>query len=209
MAVTGLVLFGFVAGHMAGNLKTFQGAEKLNHYAEHLRLMGMPIFDRGQVLWIARLVLLASLGVHVAATISLARANWAARPERYAYRQRAKTSAVSRTMIVTGPLLLAFVVFHILHFTTGQAHPDFHPGEVFANVVTGFRGHPVVVGIYVVGMTALGAHLFHGLWSLFQTLGLDHPRWNGYRRGFAIVASLVVAGGFVLVPIAVALGLVG
>ncbi len=208
MAVTGLILFGFLIGHMGGNLKALQGSQKLNQYAEHLREMGMPIFDRGQLLWIARLVLLGALGVHVAATVSLTVRNREARPVGYAYRKTPETSGVSRTMIVTGPLLLVFVVFHILHFTTGQAHPNFRPGDVYANVVNGFHGHLVVVGVYVAAMAALGAHLFHGLWSLFQTLGLNHPKWNAYRGGFAAVASALLVLGFLAVPIGVALGII-
>ncbi len=208
MAITGLVLFGFVLAHMAGNLKAYQGASKLNQYAEHLREMGAPIFDHGQLLWVARLVLLAALAVHVAATIALTLRNWSARPVAYAYRKSPETSAVSRTMIVTGPIILVFVVFHILHFTTGQAHPSFHPGDAFGNVVSGFRGHLGVVAIYVVAMLALGSHLFHGLWSLFQTLGLNHPRWNAHRNVFAAAFAVLLVLGFLAVPIGVVLGLI-
>lgn len=208
MAITGLLLFGFVLGHMAGNLKTYQGSSKLNAYAEHLRELGAPIFDHGQFLWVARGVLLLALVIHVVAMISLTLRNRAARPIPYAYTKAPETSEVSRTMIVTGPIILVFVIFHLLHFTTGQAHPNFRPGDVYANVVTGFRGHFVVVGAYVVALLALGTHLFHGLWSLFQTLGLNHTKWNPYRGYFAAAFSALLVVGFLAVPIGVVLGLI-
>lgn len=206
MAVTGLVLVLFVVGHMLGNLKAFQGAEKLDGYAEFLREVGEPVFGRGQLLWLVRLVLVAAAVLHVTAALELTRRSRAARPEGYVRPLVPEASTVaSRSMRWGGLALVLFVVYHLLHFTFGSVHPDFVAGRVYHNVVVAFQS-PVVTGVYVAAMGALGLHLWHGVWSALQTLGVNHPRYNGLRRVLAIGLAVVVAGGFVLVPLAIFAG---
>jgi succinate dehydrogenase / fumarate reductase cytochrome b subunit len=209
MAVTGVVLVGFVIGHMIGNLKAFQGEEKLDHYAEFLREVGDPFFSHGQALWIFRIVLLVAVAVHIVAAWQLTRQSRAARPE--AYRKGLAPDAstwASRSMRIGGVALLAFIVLHILHFTTGTIHPDFVEGGVYHNVTVAFQS-PWVTLLYAGTMLLLGLHLFHGIWSGLQTLGLNHARYNRYRRPLATVIALVVAVGFVAMPLAVFGGLIG
>lgn len=218
MAVSGIVLFGFVLVHMAGNLKLYQGAEKLNAYAAWLRQIGVPLLPESGALWVARLVLLAAVGVHIVAAYQLTRLNQRARPVGYRDRSAVEASYASRTMRWGGVIILLFVVYHLLHLTWGTVHPDFvHPevaagGEteydVFHNVVTGFRVW-WVSGFYIVAQLALGLHLYHGLWSLFQSLGLPHQSAQPWRRRVAAVFALVVTVGNVLFPISVLGGWVG
>jgi len=205
MAASGIVLILFVVGHMAGNLKAFQGADAFNHYAEALREFGEPFLPRMGALWIVRLGLLAAVGLHIWAAWSLTRMSRAARSLKYRTEESLVFSYASRTMRWGGVLLLAFVVYHILHFTTGHAHRDFVSGDPYRNLVVGFQS-PLVSGAYVVSMAALGLHLYHGVWSTFQTLGLNHPRWNAYRRPLAAAVALLLFVGFVTVPVAVLIG---
>jgi succinate dehydrogenase / fumarate reductase cytochrome b subunit len=195
MAVTGLILAGFVVVHMAGNLGILGGAEKFNHYAELLRT-SMPL------LWAARLVLLASVVLHVRAALQLYALKSAARPVAYAKKAHRVATPASRFMIWSGYALFAFIVYHILHFTTGTAHPDFVEGNVFHNVTSAFR-NPIIAILYVVAMGFLFLHLQHGLYSFTQSLGLSHPKYSGRAKVIANVVSAVVAAGFAAVPIAV------
>ncbi len=208
MAVTGVLLWLFVLGHMVGNLKVLVGAEGFNHYAEWLRVVGYPLFPKTVLLWIVRVVLIVATVLHVHAMTSLTVMNWRARPEEYAQRQALEASWPARTMRWSGVALLLFVIYHILHFTTGQAHHDFIPGDVYHNVVSAFH-IGWVVAIYVVAMVLLGMHLFHGLWSFFQSLGWNHPRFNHWRRAFAVAFALIVSVGFLVVPVMIFAGLLG
>jgi succinate dehydrogenase / fumarate reductase cytochrome b subunit len=202
MAVTGIVLFGFVVGHMIGNLQVYLGPAALNHYAELLRELG-----HGGLLWVVRAVLLAAVGLHVWAAVTLALENRAARPERYRRLRYEASDYASRTMIWSGPLLAAFVVYHLLHLTVGSVHHAFVPGDVYHNVVAGFRVWPVAA-FYIACMLALGLHMYHGVWSMLQTLGLNHPRYNGWRRAAAAAFTLLVVIGNVSIPVAVLTGVV-
>ncbi len=206
MAVTGAILVGFVVLHMAGNLKAFQGAESFNAYAEFLREVGYPAVPHEGVLWLLRVVLLVAVALHVHAAVVLTRMSRAARPQGYAKQESLVFSYASRTMRWGGVILLAFVVYHLLHMTTGTVHPDFTAGDAYGNLVRGFRS-PVVALAYVVAMGALCFHLYHGIWSAFQTLGLNHPKYNGLRRPLAAVVAMVVFLGFILVPVAVQTGM--
>ncbi len=199
MAVTGAVLVAFVVGHVGGNLLVFRGPDAMNAYAAFLK-------GSAAVLWSVRLVLLACIGLHVHAAWSLTRQNRAARPARYAAleRQSATFSAVS--LRVGGVVLLVFVVFHILHFTTGTLHPRFDGHDAYGNVIIGF-GVPVVAMFYLLAMVALALHLHHGVWSLFQTLGWNHPHLNPLRRGGATALALLIPAGFSAIVLAVAFGL--
>jgi succinate dehydrogenase cytochrome b subunit len=207
MAVSGVVLLGYVLGHMAGNLKIFQGSEHFNAYAEGLRTVGAPFFGRGQLLWIVRLVLIAAVGLHIWAAWVVTRASWAARPAAYRTLRLVETTYAARTMRWGAVIILAFVTFHLLDLTFGRANPGFIPGDAYHNVVATFQRVPVALG-YLVAMGTLCLHMYHGIYSGCQTLGLNHPKYNAARRGVALIFSLVVAGGFATVPLAVLTGVV-
>lgn len=198
MAVTGIVLFGFVIGHMAGNLQFFLGRDVLNGYAEKLHALGA-------LLWAVRLILLASVVAHIVAAVQLVRLQRAARPFGYKKYSPQGSTYASRTMYWSGPILALFIVYHLLHFTTGTAHPDFEPLNAYDNVVIGFK-QPLVTLFYIVAMTLLGLHLYHGAWSMFQTLGLAHPRYTPKLKLFAKLVTFVLILGFLSVPIAVLAG---
>jgi succinate dehydrogenase / fumarate reductase cytochrome b subunit len=210
MAITGLILVLFVIGHMAGNLKVYQGEEKFNAYAAWLREVGSPAFGHEQILWMARLVLLAAVALHITAAAQLTRASHAARPVPYRRRAYLEAGYAARTMRWGGVILALFVVYHLLHLTfgvVGHGPGQFQPLSVYRNVVNGFRVW-YVSAFYVVAMVALGLHLYHGLWSMFQTLGVDDIRASGLYRGVAGVVALAVLVGNISVPVAVLAGLV-
>ena len=202
MALTGIVLFGFVLGHMAANLKVFQGPDKFNAYSEWLRQVGYPALPHGGALWVARLALLGAVGLHIWSAVALARTNWHARPRDYAVRRGLQLDYASRTMQWSGVLLGFYVIYHLMHFTFGNLHHDFVPGDAYHNLVSGFQIWPISL-VYIVANLLLGIHLYHGLWSMFQSLGLNYPAYNAWRRRFAITFSVVVAVGFISVPLAV------
>jgi len=202
MAATGVVLSGFVVAHMIGNLQIYLGPESLDAYGRFLRT-----FLHGGGIWLARAVLLAAVALHIWAAWALTRTSWAARPVAYRRVRRRESTYASRTMRWSGPLLALFVVYHLMHLTVGSAHPHFEEGRVYANVVSGFRVWPVSA-FYIVAMLALGLHMYHGVWSMTQTLGLAHPRYDGLRRGFAAVSTGVVVAGNVSIPLAVLAGIV-
>ena len=200
MAVTGVMLCLFVLGHMVGNLQAFQGAEPLNAYAKLLR-------KEPALLWSVRLGLLAAVGLHIYAYIVLMRMNQTARAVGYRVVAHKESSYASRSMRLTGPLVLAFIIFHILHLTTGTVHPDYHEGDVYANLVNGLRVVWVSV-FYLLAMGALALHLWHGVWSLFQTLGVSQPRYRSFGRRFATVFTVLVVLGFSAIPLAVLAGII-
>jgi succinate dehydrogenase / fumarate reductase cytochrome b subunit len=197
MAATGVVLVGFVFAHMIGNLQLYLGPETMNAYGKLLHELG-----HGGALWVARGVLLACVGLHVWAAASLTLQSRAARPVGYRRESWTESTYASRTMRWSGPILLLFILYHLAHFTTGQAHPQFVAGEVYGNVMVGFRSLPVVV-FYVAAMLALGLHLYHGVWSMLQTLGLSHPRYNPWRHALASLVTLAVVGANLTFPLAV------
>lgn len=207
MAVTGLALFGFVVSHMVGNLKVFLGPEKLNAYAEGLRQIGVPILGRGDLLWMARIGLILAVGLHILAAWQLTLINRRARAVRYRKQEPQTATYASRTMRWGGVIIIAFVVYHLLHLTVGSVHPDFRHDDVYHNLVTAFQD-PLVSGFYILAVTSLGFHLYHGLWSLFQSLGLSGPRIDPFRQLFAAVFAVVVTAGFLAVPVAVLAGII-
>jgi succinate dehydrogenase / fumarate reductase cytochrome b subunit len=207
MAVTGTILFLFVVGHMWGNLKAFLGPAHFNEYAEGLRTFGAPFFARGQLLWVIRAVLLAAVGVHVLAAVQLWLLARRARPTGYRMTPHLELSAASRTMRWGGLAITAYVVYHLMHFTFGNAHPDFIPGDAYHNLVVGFQSLPVVA-VYGVATLFLGFHLYHGIWSALQTLGLNRNAHGGWRRVAAGTVAALVFVGFMLVPVAVQAGIV-
>ena len=205
MAVSGLVWVGYVIAHMVGNLKAFQGPEKIDGYAEFLREMGAPVFGRGEVLWVLRSVMIAAFVTHVVLAYQTTRMSQRARPVSYERTPHMEISYASRTMRWGGVFLLLFIVYHLMHFTFGNVHPEFVPGAVYNNLITGFRSVPIVL-IYLAALVSLGFHLYHGVWSIFQTLGANHPRYNRIRRPLAAVIAVGVAVGFASVPIGVLTG---
>jgi succinate dehydrogenase / fumarate reductase, cytochrome b subunit len=207
MAVTGLILVAYVILHMVGNLKVFQGPEKLNEYAVFLREAGGPLFFHEQGLWTVRVILLASFVLHIWAAYQLTRADWAARPVRYSMRRPVQQSYASRTLRWGGVILALFVVYHILHLTTGTVHPSFREGDVYLNLVAGFRVIPVSL-FYIAAMVALGFHIQHGFWSMGQTLGLKGASNDRAWQILAFVIAWAVALGNISIPLAVMLGIV-
>lgn len=199
VAATGVVMFGYLVGHLAGNLLIFQSREALDAY-------GAFLHASPGLLWGTRIILLLSVAMHIVASLQLARLKQIARPVGYRKYEPIASSYASRTMLWSGPMIAAFVVYHLLHFTFGVVHP-FEPGRVYDNMVRGFSQAPVSAA-YIVAMVLLGMHLYHGLWSMFQTLGVSHPRYTPVlRRGAAIVAVLLI-GGFISIPVAVLTGIV-
>ena len=213
VAITGLVLFGFVIGHMLGNLQMFWGPDQINSYAVHLR-------DLGPLLWIVRIVLLTCFVLHIQCTIALARANRAARPEKYAYYATKQASKASRTMIVSGLIVLSFVLFHLMHFTFGwidarnanlheaAQDPLLGPGrhDVYRMVIAGFNHWPVSF-FYLLGIGLLCWHLSHGFASVFQTLGLRNHRVEGFLRWTSGGLAALVFLGYCAIPLAVMTGI--
>jgi len=193
--------------HWFGNLKVFMGPEVFNHYAEGLREFGDPFLPYGWFLWIFRVGLILALIIHVWTAWSLTRQSWAARGTKYKKKESLNIDAASSTMRWGGVFLFLFVTYHILHLTTGTLHPDFIHGDAYHNFVAGFQSIPVAV-FYMVCMIALGLHLYHGTWSAFQTLGIDGPRAQKFRRPLSLIIALVVAGGNLLFPVAVLTGFV-
>jgi succinate dehydrogenase / fumarate reductase cytochrome b subunit len=209
MAITGIMLIGFVFGHMVGNLKIYLGAEALDHYAEWLRTIGYPALPKTAFLWITRTGLLAAVVLHIWAAVSLTRMNHAARPVKYqSSRDYVAANYAARTMRWTGVIVLAFIIFHLLDLTWGTTNPDFVKGAVYDNVVASFQRVPVAIA-YIVANLALAFHLFHGSWSMFQSLGWNNPRWNSARRYFAIGLASIIAIGNVSIPLLVVTGVVG
>jgi succinate dehydrogenase / fumarate reductase, cytochrome b subunit len=209
MAVTGLVGIGFVIAHMIGNLQVFIGPEKLDAYAAALH---GPL---NEVVWALRVVLVASVALHVTMAWQLTQRARLARPTRYHVREPQASTVASRTMRWGGVLLLAFIVFHILHFTAGVIDPG-HAfqrtdaagrRDVYENIVESFQIW-WVTGVYVVAMAFLGLHLFHGAWSSMRTIGVVRPSPRPLHRRVALVVALIVWAGFTLVPLGVLAGIV-
>lgn len=198
MAVTGLIGIGFVLGHMVGNLKIYLGAEEINTYAEFLRDFGYPLLPHTVLLWIIRLVLLGALVLHVHAAYALTQANkQAVGGKRYrSEREWVVASFASRTTRWTGVIILLYILFHLADLTWGLPgfSEDWVRGEVYDNFVNSM-GRWWAALIYVVANVALAIHLFHGTWSLFQTMGWNNKRFNHLRRYVAAgVAGLVLVG---------------
>jgi succinate dehydrogenase / fumarate reductase, cytochrome b subunit len=200
MAFTGLIMFGFVVVHLLGNLQLYAGPEKLNAYARFLESLGVG-------LWIARLTLFVAAALHITAALQLALQNWHSRPVSYLRYTPKESTFSSRNMIWAGLMLGSFIGYHLFHLTFGFAHPSFQPGNVYANVVVGFSFWPVAI-CYVLAMIFLGLHLYHGLYSMFQSLGLNHPKYNPWRRTFATAATVILCAGNISLPLAVLTGFI-
>ena len=200
MAVTGVVLFGFVLGHMAGNLQVFLGREAFNAYSVWLHH-----FLHGTGLWIARLGLIAAVVVHIAVSTALTLKSRRARPVGYRVTAHERSTYASRTMRWSGPIILAFVIYHLLDLTWGRVNPGFDPTDPYRNLVASF-GRTPVVAFYVLAVVGLGLHLRHGVWSMLQSIGVSHPRYDRFRDTASTAFAVVVTLGFIVVPLAVQAG---
>jgi succinate dehydrogenase / fumarate reductase cytochrome b subunit len=202
MAVTGVIMFGFVVGHMLGNLQMYEAPEHINAYGHFLH-------NLGELLWLERGILLLAIALHILATIQLALRSQAARPVGYSRRQAINSSYASRTMYWSGPIVLVFIIFHLLQFTAGYIHPhaQFIAGDVYHNVVSGFQVWWVSAW-YIFAICLLGLHLSHGLWSMFQSVGLAHPRLSPYLRTAARAVAILIVLGYISIPISVLLGFI-
>ncbi len=206
MAVTGIMLMGFVFTHMIGNLKMYQGPHALNVYGEFLRELAYPLFPRTLFLWIIRGGLFAAFVFHIHAAWSLSWMNKRANAGGYATtRDYQAANIASRSMRWTGVIILLYLIFHLADFTWGLVNPDFVRGDVYRNV-QGSLTNVVPAAIYVVANVALGIHLFHGSWSMFQSLGLNNPKYNQWRRNFALGFAAIVTIGNLSFPLAVVTG---
>ena len=212
MAITGLVLVGFVIGHLIGNLQIFLGPEALNRYGHFLQ-------STPELIWPVRIVLLAMVGLHIAAAIALTRENRAARPVPYAHFEVVAASYASRTMFMSGLIIFVFIIYHLLHFTvqvpavnfTGQDFHTLHDAkerhDIYQMMIVGYR-NPFVSGFYVLGIALLCLHLSHGISSMFQSLGLSNRVYGRCFDRLALVAAILIFAGYISIPTAVLLGVV-
>ena len=207
MALSGVSLFAFIVLHMLGNLKLFSGEEGFDNYALFLREVGYPAIPHEGALWTVRILLLGAVVLHLVAAFQTWAQSRSARTQGYRKLDDLSFSYASRTMRWGGVIILLFIVYHLLHFTTGHAHPDFLEGRVYHNFMVGFQS-PLVLGVYLIAQAALCLHLYHGLWSAMQTLGLNHPRYNRARRPIAAALALAMFAGFVIPPVMVFTGFV-
>ena len=195
MGISGVVMIAFVIFHLGANLVVFGGPAALDRFAASLDGLG-------PLLWIARAVLLAAVGVHIGAAVRLWALDALARPRRYMKQVPQASTIGSRTIRWTGVLLFAFIVFHVLHFATGTIHPvPVRPGHVYANVVGSFR-IGWVAAIYIAAMIVLGLHLYHGGWSWPRSLGLAPRKPDPTRRPLAALVAVVLWLGFTAIPLA-------
>ncbi len=216
MAVTGIIGIGFVIGHMIGNLKLYLGVVEENGqevydvdvYGEFLREILVPILPRTYFLWILRIVLIGALALHVHAAYSLTVMNRRARPVKYqSSRDYQIANFASRSMRWTGVIVVLFLFWHLADLTWGWFNPDFVRGEVYRNVDASLSRIPVAA-IYIVANIALGIHLFHGTWSLFQSMGWNNPKFNQWRKGIATGLATIVVVGNVSFPIMTMAGVI-
>ncbi len=203
MAVTGCILVLFIIGHLLGNLLIYAGPARYNAYASFLH------FD-ATLLWIASLILLVAVLLHIDAAVQLALRKNRARPVGYSRKKAINSSYASRTMYWSGPIVLAFVIFHLLEFTGGYIHPgsQFVPGDVYHNVVAGFSVWWISAW-YIFSLCLLGLHLRHGLWSMLQSFGLPHSRAREiFLKRLAFWVAVILMAGYISIPISVLTGLI-
>jgi succinate dehydrogenase / fumarate reductase, cytochrome b subunit len=207
MALTGVILFGYVVAHLLGNLQIYGDPQQINKYAAFLHNPA-----NAALLWVARCALLVAVGMHIVASIQLWKLKNDARPVAYVKKEDAAATYASRTMMWSGPIVAAFVIFHVLHLTVGAVGPvpqELGPNEpnVRANVIAGFS-NPAIAGFYILAIILLCTHLYHGLWSMFQSLGFSHPRYTPLLKKGAAIFAILIAIGNCSIPIAVMVGLV-
>jgi succinate dehydrogenase / fumarate reductase cytochrome b subunit len=201
MAVSGLIMAGFLVVHVSANLLAFVGPGPINEYSHFLH--ATP-----EILWPARVILLASVVLHALAAWQLTRISHRARGTDYAERETQIATIASRTMRWFSLLLALFIVVHLLHFTTGQLLPGFVPGDPYDNLVHAFRTQRFMAGFYVVMMVVVGLHVYHGAWASIRTLGLSRPRRFPFLRPFATILAVALWLGFTAVPLGVLTGVI-
>lgn len=209
MAISGVILLGYIAAHMAGNMKIYFGPEEINHYGEALRELGGDLVPDTHLLWIMRIGLTAAFAIHIHAAYSLTRKNLQARGRvRYGVpREYLAANYASRTMRWSGVIVLSFVLFHLADLTWGTTNPDFIRGDVYHNMIASFERVPVAI-LYIVANLALGLHILHGVWSLFQSIGANNPVYNKWRRYLAWGFTGAIVLGNLSFPIAIQLGII-
>jgi len=210
MGVTGVALMGFVLAHLIGNLKLYLSKEEINLYGEALRNMPGALLPRTVLLWTLRIGLILAFVFHIHAAAGLTLINRKARPgpDRYqSKRDYVAADYASRTMRWTGVIILLFLIFHLMDLTWGNANPEFLRGDPYNNLIYSMQRVPVAI-VYILAMIALAIHLYHGAWSMFQSMGITNPRYNKLRRRFAQGFALVILVGNCSFPIAVQLHLV-
>lgn len=210
MALTGIALLGYVLAHMLGNLKLFLGPLDMYNYAQWLRHLLYPFFPESGTLWLMRLGLIAAFVLHIHSAYSLTMMNRSARPVDYqSDRDYIAANFASRTMRWSGVIVGLFVIWHLLDLTLGASavNPDFIDHDPYNNVVVSL-GRPLVAAFYVLANLALGVHIFHGAWSLFQSLGANSPALNRIRRPFATAFAAIIVIGNLSFPIGVQIGLI-
>jgi succinate dehydrogenase / fumarate reductase cytochrome b subunit len=206
--VSGVVLLLFLTAHMVGNLEIFFGQRTFDGYAAWLRTIGEPVLHHGWYLWLQRAVLLVAVAAHVVAAAQLSSRDRRARRVRYAHHLRPRASFATRTMRWGGVIVALFIVWHLLDLTVGVANPSFRDGDPYHNVLADFQVWWINV-LYVVPLVLLGLHVNHGFFSAAQTLGVNRPARARAIRITGTTVATVLAGGFILVPVAVLTGLVG
>jgi succinate dehydrogenase / fumarate reductase, cytochrome b subunit len=206
MAVSGIILLGYVLAHMIGTLKVFLGRDQINTYAEWLRDLGEPALPRTVVLWAMRTVVIAAFFVHIVAAYQLTRMNQAARPVKYqSPRDYVAANFASRTMRWTGVIIGLFLIYHLLDQTWGPANSHFVRGDPYHNMFDSFQRVPVAI-VYIVANIALGIHVFHGAWAMFNSLGINNPKYNPWKRYFAGGLATVLTVGYVSMPLLIVAG---
>ena len=206
MAITGAGIFLFVIGHLLGNLQVFLGPEAINRYGHFLQ-------TTPEILWPARVGLLVFVGIHIWASISLTLENWAARGTRYEVKEVVDASLASRTMIWSGLIILAFVAFHLAHFTLMVVHPEFRDlrdpnngwHDIYRMMVIGFS-NPWVSGFYVLSIGLLCIHLGHGVGAMFQSLGLRNQTYTAAIVRFSVIAAVIIFLGYISIPLSILMG---
>ncbi len=203
LALSGAVIFGYLFVHMFGLVQIFRGAEVVNEY-------GRVLHENPALLWLERIILLIAIPVHVFTAVALMKLQATARPARYAQRTWTHGSYASRTMRWSGPFLAIFILFHLAHFTWGwQVTPaPFVAGDVYSNMVKSFQ-IPWVALFYVVATLLVGLHLSHGAWSMFQSLGMDHPKYGPAIKKGGRALTILITAGFLSMPVAIVLRLFG
>jgi succinate dehydrogenase / fumarate reductase, cytochrome b subunit len=207
VALTGLILIVYVLGHLAGNLQIYLSPERLNAYAEFLHALG-------PLLWLIRIFLLAAFIIHIVATVQLTLQNRRAKPQKYAVAGYQRSTTASRTMIVSGLIVLCFVIYHLLQFTFQTTNPEFHElrdsvgrHDVYRMVILGFQ-QPLISLFYALGLFLLTLHLSHGFASVTQTLGINNRKLAGLVSTGGQTLAWVVFAGYVSIPLTILLGIV-
>jgi succinate dehydrogenase / fumarate reductase, cytochrome b subunit len=200
MAATGVVLAGFLVGHLLGNLQIFLGPDRFNGYARLLK--ALP-----ELLWSVRIALIISVTLHIWSSIQLAVVKGEARPIDYVRRKPIASSYASRTMYWSGPIVAAFIIYHLMQFTFGMGGTPYMESDPYGNVINGFRV-PAVSLFYIVAMGMLCLHLRHGLSSIVQSLGFHHPRYTPRLKAASAIVATLIFFGFVSIPVAVMAGVI-